>query len=138
MNAGRTATQRTALMSFAHNAMNAMARSGPRNAPTESSDWRSPYAAPRKSGGVMSATKASRGAPRIPLPTRSVKRALERLPYYGVFDFMAFGVDRGTVTLRVSLSAVGDVLDVAIARSSGSRLLDRAAQDAVRTWRFLP
>jgi hyperosmotically inducible protein len=31
--------------------------------------------------------------------TRSVKRALERLPYYGVFDFMAFGVDRGTVTL---------------------------------------
>jgi hyperosmotically inducible protein len=31
--------------------------------------------------------------------TRSVKRALERLPYYGVFDYMAFGVDRGTVTL---------------------------------------
>jgi hyperosmotically inducible protein len=31
--------------------------------------------------------------------TRSVKRALQRLPYYGVFDYMAFGVDRGTVTL---------------------------------------
>jgi hyperosmotically inducible periplasmic protein len=31
--------------------------------------------------------------------TRSVRRALERLPYYGVFDYMAFGVDRGTVTL---------------------------------------
>jgi hyperosmotically inducible periplasmic protein len=31
--------------------------------------------------------------------TRSVRRALERLPYYGVFDFMAFGIDRGTVTL---------------------------------------
>jgi len=31
--------------------------------------------------------------------TRSVQRALERLPYYGVFDFMAFNVDRGTVTL---------------------------------------
>ena len=30
---------------------------------------------------------------------RSVRRMLERLPYYGVFDFMAFGVDRGTVTL---------------------------------------
>ena len=28
-----------------------------------------------------------------------MQRALERLPYYGVFDFMAFGVDRGTVTL---------------------------------------
>ena len=31
--------------------------------------------------------------------TVSVQRALERLPYYGVFDFMAFSVDRGTVTL---------------------------------------
>jgi len=31
--------------------------------------------------------------------TLRVRRALERLPYYGVFDFLAFGVDRGTVTL---------------------------------------
>jgi hypothetical protein len=31
--------------------------------------------------------------------TVSVRRALERLPYYGVFDFLAFSVDRGTVTL---------------------------------------
>jgi hyperosmotically inducible protein len=31
--------------------------------------------------------------------TMSVRKALERLPYYGVFDFLAFGVDRGTVTL---------------------------------------
>jgi hypothetical protein len=28
-----------------------------------------------------------------------VRRALERLPYYGVFDFLAFSVDRSTVTL---------------------------------------
>jgi hyperosmotically inducible periplasmic protein len=28
-----------------------------------------------------------------------VQRALERLPYYGVFDFLAFQVNRGTVTL---------------------------------------
>lgn len=28
-----------------------------------------------------------------------VQKALARLPYYGVFDFLAFGVDRGTVTL---------------------------------------
>jgi hyperosmotically inducible protein len=28
-----------------------------------------------------------------------VQKALERLPYYGVFDFLAFGVDRGTVTI---------------------------------------
>jgi osmotically-inducible protein OsmY len=28
-----------------------------------------------------------------------VQHALQRLPYYGVFDFLAFGVERGTVTL---------------------------------------
>jgi hyperosmotically inducible periplasmic protein len=31
--------------------------------------------------------------------TRSVRRMLERLPYYGVFDFIVFRVDRGTVYL---------------------------------------
>ena len=31
--------------------------------------------------------------------TVRVRRALGRLPYYGVFDFLAFGTDRGTVTL---------------------------------------
>jgi osmotically-inducible protein OsmY len=29
----------------------------------------------------------------------SVRRMLERLPYYGVFDFIVFRVDRGTVYL---------------------------------------
>jgi osmotically-inducible protein OsmY len=30
----------------------------------------------------------------------SVRQALERLPYFGVFDFLSFDVDRGTVTLQ--------------------------------------
>jgi hyperosmotically inducible periplasmic protein len=30
---------------------------------------------------------------------RSVRKMLERLPYYGVFDYIAFSVERGTVTL---------------------------------------
>jgi hyperosmotically inducible periplasmic protein len=30
---------------------------------------------------------------------RSVEKMLERLPYYGVFDFLAYAVDHGTVTL---------------------------------------
>ena len=38
---------------------------------------RNPYAAPRTSVGVVSATKASRGAPRIPLPIRSANVALK-------------------------------------------------------------
>ena len=29
----------------------------------------------------------------------SIRRALERLPSYGVFDFLAFSIERGTVTL---------------------------------------
>ena len=32
--------------------------------------------------------------------TMMVERALQRLPYYGVFDFLAFGVEKGTVTLQ--------------------------------------
>jgi hyperosmotically inducible protein len=31
--------------------------------------------------------------------TRSVQRMLERLPYYGVFDYIVYRVDRGTVYL---------------------------------------
>ena len=31
--------------------------------------------------------------------TMQVRRALLKLPYYGVFDFLAFGIDKGTVTL---------------------------------------
>ncbi len=42
MNAGTTATQSTARMSLASQAMNATASSGPRSAPTESSAWRKP------------------------------------------------------------------------------------------------
>jgi len=30
----------------------------------------------------------------------NIERALQRLPYYGVFDFLAFGVDKGVVTLQ--------------------------------------
>ena len=32
--------------------------------------------------------------------TLSVRRALAKLPYYGVFDFLTFSVDRGMVTLQ--------------------------------------
>ena len=52
---------------------------------------------------------------------RSVRRMLERLPYYGVFDFIAFGVDRGTVTL-VGYSYEGNLksaAEMATKRASG-------------------
>ena len=75
-----TATQNTVGMLSAESHMTTIASSGPRKAPTVSSDWRRPKLAPRSSGGAMSATSASRGAPRMPLPTRSMKRAATSQP----------------------------------------------------------
>src|SRR5215471_14762721 len=52
---------------------------------------------------------------------RSVRHRLERLPYYGVFDYVAFGVDRGTVTL-VGYSYDGRLrkdAEMAVKRASG-------------------
>ena len=46
--------------------------------------------------------------------------------------------EEGRVLLRVLVSADGRAQAVEIARSSGSELLDQAALDAVRRWRFVP
>lgn len=53
--------------------------------------------------------------------TWSVQRALERLPYYGVFDFMAFSVERGTVTLTgyAYHGSLRHAAEVATRRTSG-------------------
>jgi hyperosmotically inducible periplasmic protein len=59
-----------------------------------------------------------------PMPddtVQSVRRMLERLPYYGVFDFIAFSVDRGTVTLA-GYSFHGSLkadAEMAVKRASG-------------------
>jgi osmotically-inducible protein OsmY len=50
-------------------------------------------------GALVLSTAASARAASVEESTVSVRRALERLPYYGVFDLLAFGVDRGIVTL---------------------------------------
>ena len=52
--------------------------------------------------------------------SRSVRRMLERLPYYGVFDFVAFSVDRGVVTLvGYSYQGLKDAAEMAAKRSAG-------------------
>jgi hypothetical protein len=53
--------------------------------------------------------------------TLSLRRALERLPYYGVFDYMAFGVDRGTVTLTgyAYTGSLRYAAEAAVKRTSG-------------------
>ena len=47
-------------------------------------------------GGATSATAQSIAADQT---VRSVRKMLERLPYYGVFDFIVFRVERGAVYL---------------------------------------
>ncbi len=44
----------------------------------------------------------------------------------------------GTVVLEVLVSAIGRASEVRVLQSSGHRVLDQAALDAVRDWRFTP
>jgi protein TonB len=46
--------------------------------------------------------------------------------------------EEGETRLQIALDALGNVEDVRLAHSSGSRTLDRAAMDAARNWRFRP
>jgi hyperosmotically inducible protein len=49
---------------------------------------------------LLTAGTAAETVTTTPELTRQVRRALERLPYYGVFDHVTFTVDRGVVTLN--------------------------------------
>lgn len=46
--------------------------------------------------------------------------------------------EEGTVMLRVLVDPEGAPVQVVLDKSSGSSLLDSAAVDAVRSWRFVP
>ena len=50
-------------------------------------------------GMISSATSGGAQSVSAEETVRSVRRMLERLPYYGVFDYIVFRVDRGTVYL---------------------------------------
>jgi hyperosmotically inducible protein len=59
-----------------------------------------PFAAALAGTAVVLATMTPRAqSVAVKDTTLMVQRALQRLPYYGVFDFLVFGVDRGTVTV---------------------------------------
>jgi BON domain-containing protein len=58
--------------------------------------------------GLASISVAASGAPSgDQQTTEAIHKALERLPYYGVFDSLAFRYDRGTVTLSGFAYALG-------------------------------
>ena len=79
----------------------------------------------------------------------NVRRALERLPYYGVFDFIAFNLDRGTATLMgyayapnlfgffAFIPALGVVVSTVVSfwLLAATILAVRQALDYVSTWR---
>jgi protein TonB len=44
----------------------------------------------------------------------------------------------GIVMLKVLVSRQGTALKIEVAHSSGHEILDKAAADAVRNWRFVP
>ncbi|HEY4555317.1 MAG TPA: energy transducer TonB, partial [Lysobacter sp.] len=46
--------------------------------------------------------------------------------------------EQGTVMVRADIGPDGVPTSVSLVAGSGSRHLDRAAQDAVRRWRFTP
>lgn len=46
--------------------------------------------------------------------------------------------NEGRVTLRVSVSETGDVMSLSVDQSSGYRILDLAAERAVKKWKFSP
>lgn len=73
------------------------------------------------SGVIVSATGSSAQTMSASETTHSVRRALERLPYYGVFDYMAFGIDRGTVTLTgyTYNGSLRSAAEIAAKRTSG-------------------
>ena|SRR5688572_708419 len=73
------------------------------------------------SGVIVSTAASSAQTVTRAETTYSVRRALERLPYYGVFDFMAFGVDRGTVTLSgyAYNGSLRTAAEIAAKRASG-------------------
>jgi hyperosmotically inducible periplasmic protein len=69
---------------------------------------------------IGSAAGSAQSATAVDETTRSVRRMLERLPYYGVFDFMAFSVDRGVVTLAgYSYQGLKDDAEMAAKRAVG-------------------
>lgn len=97
--------------------------------------------APTESAPVAVAARAPAPAPRAPdLPASPPRFDVALLdnpkPAYPAMA-RRLGV-QGTVRLKVLVSAGGLPEKIELKESSGSDMLDRAAQEAIRRWRFVP
>lgn len=86
-------------------------------------------------GGIASDTNALVTGSML-LPPTADPKFRNRKPSYPTEA--ALRGEQGTVVLMVHVSPEGLVTGVDIAQSSGYRLLDNAARDAVLSWHFLP
>jgi len=57
------------------------------------------FVATALAGALVASTGVQAQNAGVKETTKSLQRALARLPYYGVFDYLSFSVERGTVTL---------------------------------------
>lgn len=94
-----------------------------------------PQAAPAAPAAPSAPQVAALSAPLIP-PRPLTAAAGNRAPAYP--ESARRRRESGRVMLRVAVSAEGRATEVAVAESSGSAILDAAAADAVRGWRFVP
>ena len=92
-------------------------------------------AAPAVPAAPSAPQVAALSAPLIP-PRPLAAAAGNRAPAYP--ESARRRRESGRVMLRVAVSAEGRATEVAVAESSGSAVLDAAAADAVRSWRFVP
>ena len=89
--------------------------------------------APQRPTSVLPPSARMVGAARAPAPEPLVPVYMPS-PRYPMSALRAHR--EGKVVLHVTVTPEGDVTGVAVGRSSGDEALDRAAQEAVRDWRF--
>jgi protein TonB len=80
-----------------------------------------PATPPESGPGLADSVPMPIGKPSAPYPVEALRNG-----------------DTGTVLLRVTVGPDGVPSGIALAKSSRSRALDRAAMSAVRSWRFRP
>ena len=91
----------------------------------------------------QTATTASDSKPAVSAPTEQYTEANYRADYLNnpkpVYPMVAKSRNwQGKVMLRVLISAAGLSAKVEIERSSGHEMLDEAAVETVKTWKFVP
>jgi len=108
----------------------------PRSAPPQprrASPTPGPGNAPQAAPPMAAAPAEATGAVSPPRQLAGIGNPSPEYPYAS-----RIRQEQGRVTLRVLVSPAGGVADVAVERTSGHAALDRAAEQAVRRWRFEP